>query len=261
MVKRVWILRTGTLKLDRSILLLGRGYGVKETVPVYTVLLGTSDGYILIDTGMNPAGKDDPEGTWGERAKLIVPKVGRKDDIRYRLDEIGVSPDDVKYVINTHLHWDHTGGNRFFPKATFFVQNAEYRYAYHPDTNLGASYMRNHFDHELNYRLLDGDEDVANGVRIMMTPGHTPGHQSVLATFETGKSLLIAGDAAYTFENIEKRIPPGNCYDYTLSVQSLHKLITVAHLTGASILPSHDPTEDFFMRIERAAEEAMEGNC
>jgi N-acyl homoserine lactone hydrolase len=210
------------------------------------VLFDTDDGYILVDTGMHVGGLSNPDEVWGERAKLLVPNFTATDDIVNRLNGLGIDADEIKIVINTHLHWDHTGGNRYFTKAKFYVQNAEYRYALYPDKSLGTSYMRNHFDHDLDYSLIEGDVDVADGLRLLFTPGHTPGHQSVIARFKSGNHLIVGGDAVYTNDSINKIIPPGNAYDYQMSVQSLMKLDTLRKLTDAALLPSHEPESDFF---------------
>ena len=257
MVKDLWILKAGKMKLDRSILQMGNGYGITETIPIYATLLKTSDGYILIDTGMNTEGIDNPE-IWGERAKQLIPCLTKYDDIGNRLEEIGIKKSDIKYVINTHMHWDHTGGNRLFPDATFVVQKAEYRFALNPDTTIGKSYMKNHYPPNANYRLIEEDSDLCEGVRLLQTPGHTPGHQSVLITLENGKRAIIAGDAVYTWNNIEKLIPPGNLYNYDMAMLSLNKLRTIQEITGAAIIPSHDPGEDFYDRVYKILNDLKE---
>ena len=251
MVQDIWILKNGEIKLDRSILLFGRGYGEAEAIPVYSVLLKTSEGYVLIDTGMNPDGVSDPEATWGARAKLLVPDVKKEDDIRNRLDEINVKAREIKYVINTHMHWDHTGGNRFFGDAVFIVQKAEHRFAFCPDSSMGASYMKNHFDYPLGYRLIEGDCEICEGVYVLATPGHTPGHQSVAIRFENGNHLIVCGDAVYTYRNLEEAIPPGNCFDYQMAILSLYKIGTLRKLLNSEILPSHEPG-GFYAGAEKA---------
>lgn len=249
MVKDLWILKAGKMKLDNSVLQLGTGYGITQTIPIYATLLDTSEGYILIDTGMNTDGIDNPDETWGERAKQLIPCLTKEDDIGSRLRELGVNPSDIRFVINTHMHWDHTGGNRLFPDAVFVIQKAEYRFAFSPDTAIGKSYMKNHYLENANYNLIEGDCDLCEGVRLLQTPGHTPGHQSVLITLENGKKAIIAGDAVYTWDNIEKMIPPGNLYSYDMAVLSLNKLKTIREITGAAMIPSHDPGEDFYDRL------------
>jgi N-acyl homoserine lactone hydrolase len=251
MVKDLWILKAGNMNLDRSVLQLGTGYGITDTIAIYATLLETTEGYILIDTGMNTDGIDRPDEVWGERAKQLIPCITKEDDVANRLHEIGIKENDIKYVINTHLHWDHTGGNRHFPDAVFVVQKAEYRFAFNPDTAIGKSYMQNHYSRDAKYQLIEGDFDLCGGVRLLQTPGHTPGHQSVLITFENGKKAVIAGDAVYTWDNIDRLIPPGNLYSYELAMLSLNKLKTIRETTGAAVIPSHDPGEDFYDRISK----------
>jgi N-acyl homoserine lactone hydrolase len=254
MVKRIWLLKSGALDLDKSILVNGTGYGNRMRVSVFSTLLKMEEGYILVDTGQNPCGIDDPERTWGPRAKLLVPVINKEDDIRNRLAEIGVRPEEVTHIITTHMHWDHTGGNQFFKHATVVVQKAEYRFAHYPDSYLSGSYMKNHFDFDQKYQLIEGDYQLCPGIELLFTPGHTQGHQSVLITMEDGGKVIISGDAIYTYENIERRLPPGNCWNGAEAMMSLQRLITIAKLTDAVIIPSHDPEPRFFEKVENFLE-------
>lgn len=240
MVKNLLVINNGQLDIDQSLLVSGKGAGKILRVPVYSVLLETEKGYVLIDTGLNPDGLGDPEKTWGERVKTIPPIMYPEDDIRRGLERINVNTNEVKYVINTHLHWDHTGGNRFFKNAVFFVQKSEYRFAMYPDHHLRLSYMKNHFDVDVNYQLIEGDYELLPGVMIIHTPGHTPGHQSILITLNDSRKFIVGGDAVYTWENFDHVIPPGNCWSSYESILSLHRIITIQRLTGAFLLPSHD---------------------
>lgn len=247
MINKAWLIKSGGLILDQSILTLGKGYGKAVKVPVCSVLLETTKGYILVDTGMHVGGLKSPKKIWGDRAKQLIPDFCEKDDILNRLNEIGISSDDIRIVINTHLHWDHTGGNRYFKDAKFFIQKAEYRYALYPDKSFGASYMKNHYDHKLDYQLIEGDIEVVEGVQILFTPGHTPGHQSVLVKFNSGVYMIISGDAVYTEYNINNMVAPGNAYDFQMSLNSIRKIETIRRLTDAIVLPSHEPGENFFL--------------
>ena len=241
MIEKIWFLQNGTLNLDQSVLVSGKGAGNRLTVPVYSVLAKQASGYLLIDTGLHPGGITDPEGTWGARARTVLPTIAREDGIAQRLAQIGVGCEEVKNVVITHLHWDHTGGLSYFKHAKIIVQKAEHRFAYEPDRNLAGSYMRNHFDLDLDYDIVEGDTPLCEGVELLFTPGHTPGHQSVLLTLKSGKRCIIPGDAIYSYQNIDALLPPGNCWSISDSLLSLHKLITVARLTDAKIYPSHDP--------------------
>lgn len=249
-VKRAYLLEGGYLKLDRSIMIAGGEYGRTELGPVYMVLLETSKGWVLIDTGLNPVGVSDPEKAWGPRARAVPPVLHAEDDVRCRLKQLGLTPDDVRQVIHTHLHWDHTGGNRFFPNATFLVQKAEYRFAFWPDHHFAGPYMRDHFDCGVRYELVEGDVEVMPGVYLLFTPGHTPGHQSVLITLASGRRLLFTGDAAYMTENFDRMVPPGHMWNPSCGMESLLKLKTVQSLTGALLLPSHDP--NLWTRVPRS---------
>ncbi|MBC7335667.1 MAG: N-acyl homoserine lactonase family protein, partial [Clostridia bacterium] len=237
-VRRVYLLEGGYLRLNRSIMIAGGDYGRTELGPVYMVLLETSEGWVLIDTGLNPLGVSAPEKAWGPRAKAVPPTLCAEDDVRYRLKQLGLVPEDVHRVIHTHLHWDHTGGNRFFPHATFLVQKAEYRFAFWPDRHFAGPYMRDHFDCGVKYELVEGDVEVMPGLYLLFTPGHTPGHQSVLVTLAGGRRLLFTGDAAYTMENLERTLPPGHLWSPSRGMESLLKLKTVQSLSGALVLPS-----------------------
>jgi N-acyl homoserine lactone hydrolase len=239
-IKQVYLLEGGYLYLDRSILLWGRGYGQEQKIPACMALLETDKGWVLIDTGLNPLGVTEPEKAWGERAKVVKPELKPEDDVRFRLKELGLTAGDIRYVIHTHMHWDHTGGNRFFTEAAFLVQKAEYRFAYWPDQHVQASYMRDHFDCGVHYELVEGDTEVLPDITLVHTPGHTPGHQSVLVKVAGGKYLLFAGDAAYTLDNVAEMLPLGNSWDPLAAVSSLRKLKTIQILTGALLLPSHD---------------------
>ena len=111
------------------------------------------------------------------------------------LAEHDLSPADVRIVINTHLHFDHCGQNAVFKHAPFYVQRSELERA-----RLAKSVPSEWFDFAgARFELLDGDAEVADGVRVMATPGHTVGHQSVLIEAPDGGAVMI-GDAAYTSE-------------------------------------------------------------
>jgi N-acyl homoserine lactone hydrolase len=111
------------------------------------------------------------------------------------LAEHGLSPADVRIVINSHLHFDHCGQNAIFKHAPFYVQRAELARARRQEKTTSEW-----FDFAgARFELLDGDAEIAEGVRVVATPGHTVGHQSVLVDGPDGSAVMI-GDAAYTSE-------------------------------------------------------------
>jgi N-acyl homoserine lactone hydrolase len=239
-VEKIFILPGGFLDIDRSIFLSAVDMGRMITCPVYSVLLLTSEGPILIDLSFNPEGVQDPERAWGPRAKLIPPQMKEEDDVRLRLKEVGLEVTDVKMVILTHMHWDHIGALRFFKHCPVVVQRDEHRFAFSPDPYLAPPYMANHLDPALDYHLLEGDSVVAEGVSVVKTPGHTPGHQSILVRKSDGKCYIFAGDAVPLRENIERKIPLSNTSSAKQCVDSLYRIEHLAQIVGAEIVPGHD---------------------
>jgi N-acyl homoserine lactone hydrolase len=144
------------------------------------------------------------------------------------LAEHDLSPADVRIVINSHLHFDHCGQNAVFKHAPFYIQRSELARA-----RKEAGPTAEWFDFAgARFELLDGDAEIAEGVRVVATPGHTVGHQSVLVEGDGGVSVMI-GDAAYTsdiYRDADKAdlsIWPGqhsNRGAWTRSLKKLHKM-------------------------------------
>jgi N-acyl homoserine lactone hydrolase len=109
------------------------------------------------------------------------------------LAEHDLSPADVRIVINSHLHFDHCGQNAVFKHAPFYIQRGELERARREETETSEW-----FDFAgARFELIDGDAQIADGVRVVATPGHTAGHQSVIVDTPDGGAVMI-GDAAYT---------------------------------------------------------------
>jgi len=143
------------------------------------------------------------------------------------LAEHDLSPADVKIVINSHLHFDHCGQNAVFRSAPFYVQRAELARARREEKTTAEW-----FDFAgARFELLDGDAEIAEGVRVVATPGHTAGHQSVFVEAEGGVAVMI-GDAAYTADiyreadKADLSMWPGqhaNRRQWTHSLKKLHE--------------------------------------
>ena len=151
-------------------------------IPVHGfVIKHPSAGAILVDTGVG----------WGDEDLIREWKVVNR-HAADALDEHDLSPADVRIVINSHLHFDHCGQNAVFKHAPFYVQRSELDRARKSGEAIGW------FDFAgAGFELLDGDAEIAAGVRVVATPGHTIGHQSVFVETADGGAVMI-GDAAYT---------------------------------------------------------------
>ncbi len=242
-VSGLYLLSAGVLEADKGVLTYRVDMGKKIRIPVMMALVRTDDGNILFDTGMNPPALKDALNTWGDAAATGIFKFSLEDDVRNRLKELDLKTDDIKYVVNSHFHWDHTGGNQFFTKSKFLVQKAEYRFAYHPDNFVASRhlYLKNHFDYPLDYELIEGDMELVPGVSLVTAYGHTPGLQAMIVSLPESGTVVLTSDSIYSRENIEKDIPAGNCWDPVQAMESMHRLIHIAKREKGRLIMGHDP--------------------
>ena len=175
--RALYLMDCGGGEFDYGVLVAMQRPGEKVLSPFSAGLIETDDGLVLLETGVNPDGLKDPTLAAGERARHMTLRLKAEDDIRARLREIGVKPEEVRYVVLSHLHWDHVGGCRFFPQATFVLQRAEFRFGLYPDQAFSRPYVRPLFEGIAKLDLREGDGEVVPGVWVISTPGHTPGHQ------------------------------------------------------------------------------------
>jgi len=158
--------------------------GVLNEIPVHGfVIKHPRAGAILVDTGV------------GWPTELVQEWKVVNHHAAEVLAQHDLSPADVRIVINTHLHFDHCGQNAVFKHAPFYIQRSELERA-RRDSDVTSAW----FDFAgARFELVDGDAEVAEGVRVVATPGHTVGHQSVVIDTPDGGAVMI-GDAAYTAE-------------------------------------------------------------
>jgi glyoxylase-like metal-dependent hydrolase (beta-lactamase superfamily II) len=160
-------------------------------------------GLVLIDNGAGNKENEKFTDIYGIENRGAEGRTLLEDGLR----SLGFRPEDVVLMIDTHLHFDHAGGNTYrdaagrivptFPKARYLVQRGEYEWATHANERTAASYFPHNFEPVREAGLLDlvdGDREVAPGIRVVRTPGHTPHHQSVL--------LESRGEAAFYFGDL-----------------------------------------------------------
>ena len=191
------IFRTGGVDIAPSAFLPGASTEVSFH-PVWSALIRTTEGNVLFDTGLHPVHVERPDATFGPGNLKVV--MAKEDSIVSRLSEIGIRPDDIAIVVNSHLHFDHAGNNGAFPKATFIVQGDHLAFAKAKPNFPGV-----YWDiPELSYLPVAGRARVAPGLEVVPTPGHAPGHQSLVVDLaETGR-VVLCGDAAFTRLNLER---------------------------------------------------------
>ena len=233
------IFRTGAVQLARSAFapwLEAPERDVFVECPVWSALVRTPEGLILFDTGLHPVHVDRPEATFGANPAMRITMTA-EDAIVSRLAALGVRPDDVTVVVNSHLHFDHAGNNRAFPNATFIVQAEQLAFA-KGKPNFPGVYWD---DPALRYLPASGRMRVVAGVEVVPTPGHAPGHQSLVVDLaETGR-VVLCGDAAYTRSNLERG--ETTAPDQAAAKESLALIRSLVQEDLDRAFPSHDATQ------------------
>jgi N-acyl homoserine lactone hydrolase len=155
----------------------------EKTYPYFAYVLVHPRGLVLVDTGMLDSHPEIDD----VYSPTIVPLTDQDVDL-----------EQVVLVINTHLHFDHCGGNRLFPGTPIYVQRREREGARGPDYTI-SEWVE--FE-GANYVELDGEAEILPGIRVLPTPGHTDGHQSVLVDTDQGL-VVIGGDVAHHLHELE----------------------------------------------------------
>ncbi len=257
---KLYMFQCGILKSQKHLFTMGRGVGVPFDVPVPFYLIEHEKGKVLFDTGNALEVARDKIKHWGAAVVAAYDPVMREDEyVVNQLAKLGVKPEDITHVIFSHLHLDHAGGCGAFPNAIYFVQRAELQYAYVPDFYQRGAYIRADFDKPwLNWYLLEGfqeDEYDVFGdgkIKILFTPGHTPGHQSLLVNLENSGPMLLTGDLIYTEEILNEDVLPGLVYSPPDVVKSVKRIRNLRRVYGVKVITSHDP--DSWPKLKHAPE-------
>jgi N-acyl homoserine lactone hydrolase len=233
MARKKWtiaplVLATAVRNISQVLLMSPPGASVDGAVLAW--LIRSDDDTVLVDTGFGSMEEEDLKGDF-----VRTPEQS----LEAQLKRFDVTPEDLTLVVNTHLHIDHCAGNCFLPNARFVAQKSELEYALDP---LPAH--RPAYDVDLsgmNLDLLDGDAEITDGIRVIVTPGHSPGSQAVLVDTEGGL-FVLAGDTIAHYVNME--VPKGDSFwpsplyvDLRQYYESLDRLRDL----GGIILPGHDP--------------------
>ena len=232
--------------LDQSVLTVMIDCGEKRKCTTTWAVVKHPEGAVVVDTGVDPGAIEDVEGAWGSQEDRVgVPIMERGQEVLAQLARVGLQPSDVRYVVNTHLHGDHVGGQTDLPDATFVCQRAEYEYAHDPDIpSMVREYPHENlrFD-ELRYEPIDGELDLYGdgAITLLPTPGHTPGHQSVLLRLPETGPVILTGDAIWTQANLDEMTLPGIIWFPSEYVRSRRRLLELQRETGAQWFHTHDP--------------------
>jgi glyoxylase-like metal-dependent hydrolase (beta-lactamase superfamily II) len=195
-----------------------------------------SEGYLLWDTGITDRLTALPNG-------LAVPTFGytwyRPQTLVSALAALGLKPADVRHLAISHVHPDHVGNVEEFPDATLIMQKAEREY--------GLRLPLNPFTPKNRTELIEGDKDLFGdgSVTILSTPGHTPGHQSLLVHLAGTGYVVLSGDAVHFQSNWDNRRVPDFNVDKAQSLASMEKIARILDERHAQLWINHDkPSSD-----------------
>jgi glyoxylase-like metal-dependent hydrolase (beta-lactamase superfamily II) len=225
---RIHPLRVGTITRQKMTFAYWLDPGTIIEAPLIAWYIEGSDRKILVDTGGG-----DPTKV----SQRYQPYRREADEsIENALKKIGIQCEDIELVIATHLHWDHSAGNDLFPNAKIVVQESELRSARSPLPAASHGYIQRIVE-EVDYTVISGDQKVAEGIEVALTPGHTYGFQGVLVQAAERK-YYIAGDTYGLFQNLESSPPliSGIFVDMRLYYESVAKISKL----NAFVLPGHD---------------------
>jgi glyoxylase-like metal-dependent hydrolase (beta-lactamase superfamily II) len=214
------------------------------------LLVETPDELVLIETGL---GNKEDEKFAGIYGVDNASDAGRPDRLHDALAAAGFSADDVGVVINTHLHFDHAGGNTFrdadgqvrlaFPNARYFVQRGEWEWAHLANERTQASYLPHNFEPVMaagRLTLVEGDVEIVPGISVRRTPGHCPHHQSVLVK-SCGETACFLADVVPTFAHLPLPWVMGYDVEPLVTLESKRALLRQATDERWLLVSTHDP--------------------
>jgi N-acyl homoserine lactone hydrolase len=212
--------------------------GKSGVIAVPCFVIRHPKGILVWDTGLSPA---FPKGVnaAGVSGAIDVP-------VEKQLAQIGMTPADVSYLAFSHLHSDHTGNANLFKSATWILNKTELAWAVNGGSGTPVEVSTFSAYKGAKTRMIDADYDVFGdgSVRILKTPGHTPGHQVLMLKLQKAGTVILAGDLYHFRADRASRLVPLFNTDRAQTLASFDRLERIARNTHARVVIEHDP-EDF----------------
>ena len=223
-----------------------------EPLPIYAWVIEHPEGVIVIDTGETARTSQAGYFPWWNPYYRVGSRfyVQPDDEIGPKLRSINIPPEEVRWLVMTHLHTDHAGGLHHFPNAAIFVSRPEYEVATGLTGKL-KGYLPHRWPtwfkpHLVDYQPYGGifresfSLTKAGDVQVVPTPGHTAGHQSVVLQHNE-HTFFFAGDTSYSKKNLVDQVVDGVTLDTKTSKKTLELINNYVTTEQAIYLPSHDP--------------------
>lgn len=240
-----------TLDYSAAVQLQKPGEPYPGWCPCY--LIDHPEGLVLFDTGVSREMAADPE-SYGPNGAPHMLELLETLDLEAgkspvdHLADLGYEPEDVDYVVCSHLHVDHAGNVDAFPEAEVIVQKSELRYAFWPDGAQRLFYLEGDISPlralEADVTAVTGEYDVFGDGSVVAfpTPGHTPGHQSLSVTLDS-QDVILAGDVANSRVGYEEELVASFSWSLEDSVESIQRVKSRARRTDADVIVHHDPDD------------------
>ena len=240
---KLHFLSAGRVRLKKSIYDKAADRSETFEAPVSSALIRHSQGNVLFDTGCHPSVVEHGEERWGSLMKVMTPVMRAEDTLLPSLSCVGVSPDDIDVVVNSHFHPDHCGCNEFFGKATIMAHAREIEAANAPGAE-AAGYLRADWDHGQKTDAVNGERDVFGDGRLVLIPlpGHTPGTMGAKVNLDSGGSFLLASDAVSLRQNLDADTVPRNTWNAEALLKSFAEIRRIEK-SGATVVCGHDEAQ------------------
>jgi glyoxylase-like metal-dependent hydrolase (beta-lactamase superfamily II) len=212
------------------------------------LLIEHPSGLILIDSGAGNKENAKFHDIYGVENAGANGRTALEDG----LAQVGVSPQQIAFLISTHLHFDHAGGNTFideagvvrptFPRARYFVQRGEYEFATHPNERTAASYFDRNYVPTLEsgqLELLEGESEIVDGIGVIVTPGHVPYHQSIVIR-SGGETAIFLGDLVPTHAHLPLPWIMGYDVEPLVTLESKRGLLKRVEQENWTVIFEHD---------------------
>ncbi|GLY17446.1 MBL fold metallo-hydrolase [Kineosporia sp. NBRC 101677] len=258
---KLTILPCGAMTADLTWLLLAPGRAIRSRqqkaeppewvdVPTHCVLVDTPEGRLLWDTSCPPDWEQRWEPT-GLHDFFPYDKVSEDEYLHARLQQLGVAPGDIDYVVLSHLHFDHAGNLGLFRDsgATFVVSDVEKEFAFGFDGAFSGAHIKSDYQ-DVEFRTVSGDTEFLPGVSFIQTPGHTPGSMSLRVDLPESGTMIFTADAVYRGESYgPPSVPAAIVNNLESWYSSVEKLRGIAEETDATMVFGHDPEQIRQLRV------------
>ena len=253
---KVYLLDGGTLVIDGYHAFWNRGPGGEFRFPCYSVVIEHTDGLYIFDTGYDH-----------DHVMAVLPfekpLQTAAQTIPGQLALIGRKPADINYVVNSHYHFDHCGGNKHLTAACTICHALELEACRCPQPFEMLGYSDTSFSPDVaaargaeaeplaaeppldiytpKFETVTGDQEIAKGLWLFETPGHTAGHYSLMVELANRRPMLFTADACYSRKSMEMMCIASFHLDPVAGVNSLKRLKALAEKHDAELFYSHDP--------------------